>query len=540
MTKVFVIPDAEISSIEPPSISSPKNEEICRNVWERNLNKCSVLVRKRRKESEISSKYLEAICTINNCNVDANTEIQSDKDKTLRVISKNDINMVTDHLPIHKENDELYLSSERKENERKEYKRNERFKSIILNGPSEFSWIKLFLVSFGIILGGVVMTIPITLIPYHDLVQSPDYWFEHLLPGTYCGMIIFAYKCSASGSYMNIECLSLSRNMMLSSLAGCAYGFLFVLTTYYTWTSVFAYQYPIPLLGFAFTFLGWVCGGTFTWFLLPKKQRRCRGQQKRMGYVIVQMVFGMILATALYFVIICIIRMSSDRYQPIAALALPAYKEIHSMVSSKLLKNAANGDAFGSMLYLKYVVNIHYVSNLCIVLGSIATNATSWVLMGVDYAFNMWLCFNIVRKNKSGNPMIQEQIDTLVDLALCEQVEFHVPLAFISVFAMASYGPNSGLFGGIGSSRWGNTAIGDIDQAIENMLFFFLIDFSSTIASAVILWFSCRINLWKAFNELQKEFRKIFCFFIGFGLTAVRMKYIKQKISSSRVAGITQ
>ena len=127
--------------------------------------------------------------------------------------------------------------------------------------------------------------------------------------------------------------------------------------------------------------------------------------------------------------------------------------------------------------------------------------------------------------------MIQEQSCALEELSLSELGEFHVPLAFILVFLGASYGPNCGLFGGIGNSYWTYNAIEDINQALENMTIFFLADFSSTVASGLILWFSCKINLLNAFNELQKEFGKGFCLILGYNLLVVCTKYFNETFS---------
>ena len=85
----------------------------------------------------------------------------------------------------------------------------------------------------------------------------------------------------------------------------------------------------------------------------------------------------------------------------------------------------------------------------------------------------------------------------------------------------ASYGPNSGLIGNIGNAYWHYEKLEDITETLKNMMYLFLVDFSSTIVSAIILWLSCGINLFRAFHELQREFGKIFCLILGNGLLVV-------------------
>ena len=101
---------------------------------------------------------------------------------------------------------------------------------------------------------------------------------------------------------------------------------------------------------------------------------------------------------------------------------------------------------------------------------------------------------------------IHNQINILQDLAINELVEFHATLSFILVFSIAYYGPNAHLFGNISNSYWTYIAIEDITQTLGNMILFFLVDFSSVIISAVILWYFCNINLLKVFLALLEEF----------------------------------
>ena len=117
-------------------------------------------------------------------------------------------------------------------------------------------------------------------------------------------------------------------------------------------------------------------------------------------------------------------------------------------------------------------------------------------------------------------PVYVEDVQTLV---LKERKSINT-LTYLMLTLMAYFGPNAELFGNISNSYWSYKSIEDLQETLENMMLLFLIDFSSTILSSIILWFSCRINLWKVFVLLQKEFRNAFCVSLGY-ITLVVSSY---------------
>ena len=82
-------------------------------------------------------------------------------------------------------------------------------------------------------------------------------------------------------------------------------------------------------------------------------------------------------------------------------------------------------------------------------------------------------------------------------------------------FGAAYYGPNASLFGNISNSYWAFIAIKDVHQMLQNMIMYFLADFSSLIISASVLWYYCHINIFKVFLGLQQEFWPGFSVLLG-------------------------
>ena len=530
MAKILPLNGNEIPPIENVNISSSVSLSMTETNLQNDGGKCLIQLRSGEKEHKAKSKRSSHISKTEHLTNDEDNLNTREYEKNSRValptlsltvsdkaISEQQINI----NEVLNSNDWSFCSETRR-NEENASKRNQSFKSIILGGYDDFSWLNMISVTFGIILFGFMQTISLTLIPYHDLLQSPEYWYELLLPATFWGALEAVNRCTQLGTFMNMEILLRPRNMALMALAGCVCMLLLVSSTHFIWTSIFLFRYPIPLLGFMFGIFSNIYNYAFCWFLIPKEIRKISRIQKGLFYIILQLAFQNLVGLA-YQRVIQSITDSSDQYQPIVALALPIVRELNIWISEKLLKKAANGDEGGAMIFMKFMTNAFYAVILCTVLGSIATNETSWVLIGIDYACNMWLCFNLVWTHKRNPTAIQIKIDRLLDLVICELVEFLTPLAYVLVLTTAYHGPNKKLFGNIGNSYWTFQAIEDINQNLQIMMILFLADFSSTVASAVILLCLCNIRLWKAFNKILNEFAKVFCVYLGSMLYGVNI-----------------
>ena len=80
-------------------------------------------------------------------------------------------------------NREDSLEREEHSNERKSRKRTEAFKSIVLDKPKVFAWETLAYSTIGTAFIGVLVTTPLTVIPAHDIIHFPEYWYEIFFHG---------------------------------------------------------------------------------------------------------------------------------------------------------------------------------------------------------------------------------------------------------------------------------------------------------------------------------------------------------------------
>ena len=417
------------------------------------------------------------------------------------------------------------LNQERALSEEKYDKRKNIFNEIISNEPYKFSLQTLLSYTLGTVFFSFIITTPHSLIPATDLIKYPEKWYEILYHGSYQPVWMSVFCCYQASSYLNIQYFQ-SKKFVASIGAILFVIFLTILVTlYFVWTQVFSYSYPIPFQGMALSFLFYVFQLLPIWTFIPRKWRKNSRFKNRFLYQFLYWIFTIVVVLG-FNIIVDLIRKSQNEYQPILALTLPCLREVYERVATKIIRNSAEGDFQGATIVLKYTISGRYSIILCYIVGAIATNTTSMVLIVVDSAINISFCLRIIWLSKQRHSMVNDQIETLQTLVIYELIEFQAPLSFMLVLGIAYYGPNGELYGNISNGYWTYSTIQDIRQTMISMAIFFLIDFASTIISAVLLWKYCKINLWKVFLQLQKEFAKTFCIILGNLLLLVRTTYI--------------
>ena len=415
---------------------------------------------------------------------------------------------------------QLYL---KKANEREKV-----FMRILMNKSVYFSSVECTGHLFRVVVIGFLATTPISLIPAYDLILYPERWYEALFHGLIGSAAFYLYFCALSESVLNLSHMSNRRNMLMVVLMGMLLLTVIFLASFFIWTHLFQYHFPVPLLGKMTSSLLVLSFPIIIWLKFPQKWRKNSRFRKRMMFYSLLLMLG---AGMDYVYTLTLEKIRNSEYQHFVALVLPLIREIYLWISSKVISNCYNGDERRAKIFLQYAISNRYIITLCFVVGSFATDTTSWFLMIVDFSINVLLCLWFVWTRNRNSQNMNKQVILLQDLVVCELVEFHAPLSFIFVIALAFYGPNGNIIGNVGNSYWAFNAIEDIHQTLYSMGLFFLVDFSSTLVSAAILWFTCRINSWKALNEMQKEFGKSFCLVQIYTLVVVSRFIKKRKIN---------
>ena len=418
------------------------------------------------------------------------------------------------------ETSNAYFDSQKVKSERNAMLRNDVFESILQNQLTTISFIEHFVYPFIIILISSSILIPFCLFPGHDLVLQPEYWYESLYHAIYYAIahnLMWAYM---AGYYLNMTYFHHAGPLVIVSLAAIIIAVLVIPSSYFIWTRILHYHYPIPFCGIISTVLLAFIYFPTIWYLIPSNYRQYSELKKRMKYFIYFMISIQINVLFYQFLMVTVENFRGP-YQPLIALFFPVTREFTIWLFTKMIKNCSNGDARSAFIVMLYHINVFHTINLCYLIGSVTDDNAAWVLMGIDFSANMYLCLRIVWMRNKNPEGTEQQVLELQELALVELVEFCAPLSFIFVTVLAYNTPIGAIAGNVSNGYWAYHAIDDIGITTWKMGFFFFMDFTSAIASATILWLCCNIKLWNAFTALQKEFCKPFISLLGFYLIAV-------------------
>ena len=413
------------------------------------------------------------------------------------------------------------IDDERYSHELKFNRRIENFRMILMNHSKQpFKNILNGLTS--VILSLVIIGI-LALIPIHDVIKNPQYWYETMLQTSAASIIWSSYFILNTSWWMNIERIKKFRHFA-SVLQSIILTFVFSYAfAYVIWTYGLKFQWPIPHCGILFFTITLITGYTAIWFQFDLKWRRNKSFRRRIKFFLFALAFSFLIGSIIYNKIIMKMFLIFPRkYQWGISIILPIIREISIWVTQKLASKGASGDKQGMEIVVSYTICTRHAIFLAVVLGSSATGITCIMILAVDFIINLYLTLRIIWLKKFKEFDTEKQTELLQELTINEMVEFFAPLTYLLCFTIAYYSPNSHLLGNIGNDYWQYEKVDDVEHVIENIFMFFAVDCISAVVCFLLLWGTCRINMFRAWSCLQKEFGMIF---------AVNMAHLVNSVS---------
>ena len=355
------------------------------------------------------------------------------------------------------------------------------------------------------------MTLLFTMIPTHNPLLCPDYWYEMILAFTPFHALACFYWAISWSIYLNIDYIKGNHRILMVVFMGVVASHLTLFSAYFAWTHVAKYPFPVPDLGRIVFLIMLVTSIATFWFSFPFEWRKKQTFRRRLKFFLLRMIHNFTLAIQFNGIFVALLDSYQNEYQPIIAVLFRAILELNLWIGKKITSMTADGDEDGAQLILSVDVGILYTMVVCFAIENIATSSTEITLMGLDFAYNVYISLKIVWLNKCRPADRNQQMELLQDLGSAELIEFTTPLVFILSTVVGYYGPNSNLLLNVRATVWHSVPIEDINQTSIAILRFFAVDFGSTIVTSIILWGCCKINLFKALAALMKEHWPILC-----------------------------
>ena len=418
--------------------------------------------------------------------------------------------------------DNRHTDIETKENISRQEKRMKLFENILFNRPIGVQPMNhIVYIILGVIVP-VVSSMCYTLIPVHNLFDTPTYWYEFPLQIlgavilNWAGMVLF--KCSF---YMDVIYIRDKKHVLVMFCVGGTVLMATYLMEYIIWTLYLDYPFPVPLNGYIIGVVIWTTFDICLWFQFPLEWRKNKQFRKRLMYAIAAITVN----TAVIFEYACItIVMStiSQNYQWIISVFLPLLREVNLWITLKCASKASFGDETSTRVVATYTTCTTHSLFLAYTMGSIATFATSVIILIGDFMINIGLSGWIVYIRKKNAESIEKPIELLQELVINEIVEMMIPVIYILCLTFAYFGPNSHLIGHVRNSYWQYNAIDDFEYTVVMIVIFFIVDVGSGIIGAALVRYFCQIKLHRVHVVLQNEFGSGFCFILAANVNGVR------------------
>ena len=250
----------------------------------------------------------------------------------------------------------------------------------------------VFLGFVGLIMGCILSGI-VTLIPQTNIIESPDRWYEFTLV---CAIGIGFGMAGNFGIiqptyWMDIEYIknwkSFASRFMIISVC------LLILNAccYILWSLILENNLPMPLNYFICAPISFSIMQGLLWIHLPKEYRNKKTSKKKYKYflfsqLIIVICFWIYLGTGY------LLHVIDRRYQWILALLFPIIRELNQGILSKACCcSSESNDPWIKLSSWHWMGSVNAFF-LTVAMASVATDITSYIILGVDFLLNMILC----------------------------------------------------------------------------------------------------------------------------------------------------
>ena len=343
----------------------------------------------------------------------------------------------------------------------------------------------------------------VTLLPAHNVLTSPEYWYELIFSNSQAALL---FSCATVVEMNDLlsNCFKKRKMMAILQLFLAKAGSqgLLICLLHLIWTDIFGYYEPFPHRNAITGHISNAIFVTQAWYIIPKAMRMDPTFKNRCIAFLRHGFWAITVPVQLALVNLAMLKVSPD-YQWMVALLFPVTKEMNDRcLGWSITKSVSREKVVKAKFIAKILMNVTYSFWLAIMLASTATKATEYTLLGINFCIDMALCFKVIRLDKKVSGLISDtskerslKREIMTELILNEFLEVVVPIAFIVSFSIAYHGPNKDILGGVGCSIWHYKRVEDLYAFLMPVAEMALIDAVSVVLAGIALWLFCRINI---------------------------------------------
>ena len=375
-----------------------------------------------------------------------------------------------------------------------------------------------------LIIGCTLSFSVITLIPHHNNIKFPEYWYEPIFIFSlgywpiqiYFGFIHFqnVMKCSD---------MAVKRKMFYMFVMTSTATVTCYIAMYLIWGIYLQFLLPLPFIGFV---NGYICTVVLVvgfWYQISYRLRTNLVFRKRLMAYFCYWAVELSIPFQVLGIQLMIPRLGSN-IQWIIAFVFLLKKELNTYVMKRLICNFSGSNVFDAKAIMTIQIAAAYTFTVVTLISSSVNQLTSYIFLGVDFVENLYVTLKIVKLHQSvkvnytDGPQTQEipnKIKEMVtNLIINEGVEFLVPISYIVAFIMVYYGPNAKYFGNVQNDYWQYIKVDNLLGYLTAATQMALIDLMNVLISVVLLWKFCAIILLQECRKIVQRYGLLFTVYV--------------------------
>ena len=386
-----------------------------------------------------------------------------------------------------------------------------------------------------IIVLAIASTTICTLLPYHNSILEPEYWFEILIPSFMCYFCVWAPLLLVRVSMlMNLDMMFTWKRYLKLTLGYCfGWGLVFVLL-HIVWVQMLGYRHPVPFTGHICMLFAMVPESLLLWFLFPEELRKNNNPiRKQILAYIMLTPLGIVLVME-YSMVTVLFDAIPIELQWCVGCFLPVVKELNIRLVNKLFYMVAGEKKLSATLCGVCYVETAHLFTVMGFLDSKFEPLTEYVIMICDGFPNIWSCIKIIKLYKEGRNMVDEMDKEVQCLVMGGMLGLFVQIAYCSAFVISYVGPNANILGNVFTDLWQFEKVHSLSEKLNNILIFFTIDVVQALMLGLTLYYFCKVKLYDAYLYISRQYGTLICLQISASLCVVRLYYFVCNINRWR------